>query len=383
MNTDNTELLASLESEILTLHETVAAKLDDLKANVIETATLGANLGDYVEQWIKAYKLKTSEEVTNCLRAFGLRDDVTRFAKLFTGQLGWGKALDSAYIQRRMKEMPPVVQQAVQGLRQTKPNLFRHAVQKLGSLISGADALFTAGTYAMVYDYQLSQAKDSGLIGQEAEEFARNEAEKVTDRIAQPIRPGARSLFENTSTQPLARAAWAFASEARKNLALSAFAMAQRPMEEKLRTLAYVVIFNSALAAIIRNAWRDAKDNDDDEAFDEKNWNLKKFAVSTLTEPFYGIPVIGNVIQSTAYNAAGVYQQNGDLFSSFSNVVGPATRLPDLVTSNQSAEQSFKDVDAILSAAGLFNPDMAAAASLSHLANDLFRVGKNATHPDE
>ena len=81
MNTDNTELLASLESEIVTLHETVAAKLDDLKANVIETATLGANLGDYVEQWIKAYKLKTPEEVTNCLRAFGLRDDVTRFAK--------------------------------------------------------------------------------------------------------------------------------------------------------------------------------------------------------------------------------------------------------------------------------------------------------------
>lgn len=306
-----------------------------------------------------------------------------RLGKLLTGQLGWKSALDSPYIQRRIKEMPPVVQQAVQGLRQTKPNLLRHSVQKLGNLISGTDALFTAGTYAMVHDYQRSEALKNGATPEEAEAIATTEAERITDRIAQPIRPGARSLFENTTTQPLGRAAWAFASEARKNLALTAYALAKRPLEEQIRTIGYVLLLNAAFGAIIRNAWRDAKDSDDDEVFDEKNWNLKKFAVSTLTEPFYGIPVVGDVIQSTAYSAAGVYQPNGDLFSSFSNAAGPVKRLPDLVTGNQDIEQSMRDVDAILSSLGLLNQDIAAAASLSHLATDLFRVGKNATSEEK
>ena len=99
MNTDNTELLASLEGEIITMHETVAAKLDDLKANVIDTACLGANLGDYVEEWAKASRLKSPEEIANRLHGLGLRDDVARFAKRASSARKRGMLDDPAQLQ--------------------------------------------------------------------------------------------------------------------------------------------------------------------------------------------------------------------------------------------------------------------------------------------
>jgi len=293
-----------------------------------------------------------------------------RLGKLLTGQLEWKAAFDSPYIQRRMAEMPPAVRTALEGLRASKPNALRHNVQKLGRLISGADALFTAGTYAMVYDYQLKQLGDKRA--------AHEAAERITDRIAQPTRAGARSLFENTMTNPLAKVGWAFASEARKNLALVAYAAAKRSPQDVFRALLYMVVFNAFVGAIIRNAWRDLRDSEDDEAFDDKNWSVKRMALATATEPFYGMPVFGEMVQASVFSVGGELFPSDSLFSAPSKGAKAVKNVPEWFTGDRSAEDALRDVDLILNGLGLFNRDIAAAASLSHLARDLFGVSQNA-----
>jgi hypothetical protein len=123
---------------------------------------------------------------------------LSRFGKLMSGRLGWKTALDSDYIQRRIKDMPPAVALAMQGLRSEKPNAIREAARRIGSLISGFDGLFTAGTYAIVYDYQMTQARQNGMGGQEAADYAREATERIVDEIAEPVR--GRSLRSTAPT---------------------------------------------------------------------------------------------------------------------------------------------------------------------------------------
>lgn len=296
-----------------------------------------------------------------------------RMGKLLTGQLGWDAALNSDYIQRRVKQMPPVVQMAMQGLKGAKPTAIQQAGKRLGMLLSGADGLFTAGTYAITYDYHLSKAKELGLAGQEAEDYARNTAERVTDRIAQPTRAGARSLYENTSTNPLARAGWAFASEARKNLAITAYSFAERDTATKLRTLAYVVALNSIGASILRSIWRDIMDDEDDDLFDDKYWSPKRIAIAMATEPLYGFPALGSVVQGGVNKAFGEYKPSGSLFS-VDRAIGPIKRLPDHLSGDTDLREVMRDIDMVISALGIMHPNIAATASITHLAKDLFNL---------
>jgi hypothetical protein len=305
-----------------------------------------------------------------------------RFSKLMAGQLSWGEAMKSAYVQRRIQELPPVVRQAVDGLKAEKPNILRHNVQKLGRLIGGADGLFTAGTYAMVYDYQLSQLKERGITGAEAEAQARMEAERITDRVAQPTRPGARSLFELTASNPFTRTAWSFASEARKNVGVIASAMMNRPLEAKVGALVYVFLINAVMATIIRTAWRDMRDPEDDEIFDEKHWNFQRMALKAVTEPIYGIPLVGPAVEDAIFSAMGVWKPEGNLLDAPSRAAGPIKRIPETLSGERTTAEVLRDVEAILGAMGLFNSNFAAAASLSHIVRDFHGVAEN-TLPEE
>ena len=300
---------------------------------------------------------------------------ILRMSKLLSGNLGWKAAFESDYIQRRLNEMPPIVRQAVEGLKSDRPNVVKSAVEKLGRLISGADAIFTAGTYAITYDYHLKQAKDMGIPSPEA--YAKSVAERAVDRLAQPTRMGARSVIENTSTG-LIRNFWAFASESRKNLGLAAYAMASKDPARIGRTLVSLVILNSLVGNIIRNAWSDAKDDDDDEWFDEKHWGLKRMIASTMVDSIQvrGIPVLGDAISAGLYDVFNQYHQGGSLVS-FSNATRALKHIPKYMDGDADWEMTFKDIDGILSVGGLFNENIAAAASLSHLATDAFGLTKN------
>lgn len=303
-----------------------------------------------------------------------------RFGKLMTGQLEWGAAFRSEYIQRRLAQMPVVVQQAMEGLKASKPNWLKYHVQKLGLLISGTDARMTAGTFAIVHDYQLKQARSMGLSGAEADAYAMNAAERVVDRIAQPTRAGTRSYFENTSAGgPAMRVLWSFASESRQKLMLSLWRLgsADRSLGEKARAVAVTWVVGGMVATIIRAAMRDVRDDDDDEWFDEKNWGVKRLALSSLTGPFQGIPFIGDMIEGGVYSMAGEYLPEGNLFSSIPKSLKTATQVSEW--GDKKPDEIIRDIETILSGAALVDPtgNSAATASLSHLVRDLFSIGQN------
>lgn len=305
---------------------------------------------------------------------------VKRLSMLLTGNLDWSAAFNSPYIQRRIKELPPIARQAMDGLKSDKPTTRKAIMQYMGTLIGGADGLFTAGTYAMVYDYHLTLAKEMGMTGAEAEAHARNTAERATDRLAQPTRAGAKSLYENISMgNPLARLAFSFASESRKNIALFAYSMANRTPAEKARTAAFVFVLSGLVGNIIRSAWSDAKDDSDSETFDTKHWNWKRIAINTAIEPIQGIPVLGSSIQQGALGLAGIYSQNSDLLTQpVQETVRTAKHVPNYIDGTADRQMLMKDVDGILHVMGLFSSEIAAYKSMENLAKDIWGVGANA-----
>jgi hypothetical protein len=312
---------------------------------------------------------------------------LSRFGKLMSGRLGWKTALDSAYIQRRIKDMPPAVALAMQGLRSEKPNAIREAARRIGSLISGFDGLFTAGTYAIVYDYQMTQARQNGMGGQEAADYAREATERIVDEIAQPTRAGARSIFEINSTNPVARAVWAFSSEARKNLGLGLYAGAKGSGKDFGKAVFYVLVLNGLVGTIIRNAFRDLRDDDDEETFDEKNWGWNRMAAMLISDPLYGFPVVGEAVESAIFNAFGVYTPTGPLFDIAPAVPAAKRMLTEYPAQVLEGEAEFRDivrdVNRILSTAGLFNNTIAGAAAISNLVKDTVEVGDNVLNRDE
>lgn len=267
----------------------------------------------------------------------------------------------------------------MEGLKADRPSRLRHAVERIGGFVSGADAIFTAGTYAIVYDYRLTKLKEGhpSMSLAEMEKLAHFEAERITDRLAQPMRTGAKSMYELNASNPISRVVWSFASESRKNLGVAAYALAKRSLAEKARAGMSMLILGPLISNLIRTAWRDARDSEDDDIFDEKNWNIKRLALATLTEPLQGVPVLGDAFQEFIYNVGGVHQSGGNLFSSLGNSASAVKRLPEILRGEQEARLVLRDVEAILSAMGLFNGQLAAAASLSHLARDLFGVVEN------
>lgn len=245
----------------------------------------------------------------------------------------------------------------------------------MGQLLSGADAVFTAGTYAIVYDHRLSLARSNGLSGPEAEQYARNEAERITDRIAQPTRQGARSFFENASTNPLARLSWNFASEARKNIALGAFAVATKDPVRVARAALYVIAINGFMATAIRNAWRDARSEEDDEIFDDQHWRWKRFFLLSMTDWLYGVPMIGEELQNAIMSGAGEWTFGGSSLSAIPNSVPAFKRL----FLEGDTDELLRDVESIMTAIGLGNDTAAATTSFLHIARDVNGLLKNFT----
>ena len=311
-------------------------------------------------------------------------DYIARLSKLLSGRLGWGAAFRSSYIQRRLREMPVSVQMMMAGLQAAKPTRVGHWTRKLGKLIPGADALWTAGTYAMVYDYRLELARRPradgglGLEGDAATAHARAEAERIVDRLAQPTRAGTRSLWENQAQNSATRIGWCFGSEARKNLGLAIYNVARGTPAQKARTLGFLFLVNGLGATLIRTALRDLRD-DDDKLFDEKNWSPLRLGLASMTDPFRGFPFIGDAVSAAICAGAGQWQPSGNLFDFLGGGGQGLRNAWKLATGDRerSMENILRDVDLILSAAALPSDALAAWASLAHLAKDAWSIGAN------
>jgi hypothetical protein len=304
---------------------------------------------------------------------------LSRLGRLMAGRLDWSGALKSDYIQRRKSQMPATIQQLMEGLRSAKPSRLIYTQRKMGETIAGADALFTAGTFAITYDYHLDRAKKQGMTGQQATDYALEQAEAATDRVAQPVRPGTRSILEITSTNPAFKMLWNFASDARQKLAIAAFQHSDRTPMEKARALGVVWLAGGIVSTLIRSAMRDIRDDgEDDEIFDERNWDPARLGLQSLTGPLGGLPYIGDAIESAIFAAAGEYLPSSG--TPLDNVEKAVIPLKRLITGDiEGAGQAMKDGEAILSAGALADDRLSALNSLSHVARDLFGIMQNVT----
>ncbi|MCH7228280.1 hypothetical protein [Haloferula sp. A504] len=305
-----------------------------------------------------------------------------RLAKLITGQLGWSKAMRSDYIQRRMRDMPPALQQAMRGLESSRPNRVKSAVRWLGKSIAGADALFTAGTYAITYDYHVTHAPATLRTAQERADYASRMTERTVDDIAQPVRPGTRSALENRSTNVGMRLLWAFASEGRQKLALSLYATAEkRPPAEIARAYAVTWLVGGAVASIIRAAIRDIRSDDDDEIFDDRNWNPARLAVQSLAGPLQGIPFIGEMAETAGMIATG---NRPFPSSTLFDAVGDSTRaLMDAASGDiDTLDEALRAGETIANGSAFVSGTGSAATSIFHLIRDLVGIAENIEGPN-
>ena len=295
-----------------------------------------------------------------------------QFGKLWFSPTNWVEALRTPYIQRRIDEMPPVVRQVLESNRKLAPSRLSDMNDKLGYGISASDGFFTAASYAMVYDWKQGQGREMGMDGDLLETWSRNETERIMDRIAQPTRKGARSIFENT-LGPEGRAFFNFFSEARKNVALASYATQKDP--SKLAGVAQFVFLNAAMSSVIRAAWADLRD--DDEEADEIYWNPGKIVLEIAIDPLYGIPVVGGMLQDAIKAAFGFKVFGGSIFESGQNAI-PATRR--VLTNDYDGveiDRRAADFNAILAAFGYFSRDAAALTSITNVVEDALKVYDN------
>jgi hypothetical protein len=284
---------------------------------------------------------------------------VLRLSKLLSGNLGWGDAMQSEFIKRRVTQAPAIVQQAMQSLGAAgSPNAIKYAARQAGRLISGADALFTAGTYAILLDYHRGTAADLGLTGAEADAFAHAEAARDTEAVAQPTRGANRSLAELTATHPMTRLGWSFASEARQKIALTAWALGSGDVARAAKTGALTFIVGGLFTQILKNLWREMKGDDD-----EEKWSAKRLTLAAVTGPLNGIP--------------GFSLVTGDGGTLFAKGGRALRALESLATDDQTPAQTLQAVNTILSAMGLVSDNAAALAALTNTATDAAKLLEN------
>jgi len=277
---------------------------------------------------------------------------VLRFGKLLAGRLGWRDAIKSDFIQRRYKAAPAIVRQALDNLSGAQnPSAAKYYATQLGKLLSGADAFFTAGSYAILLDYHRGQGRAAGMTGAELDAYAHREAERGVEQVAQPTRMATRSLWEVTAMHPALKSVFAYSSEARQKIAYLGWSLlnAKKDPQAAGRTV-MVSLLMAAAGVVIRNAWKDMKGDDD-----EEKWSLPRISGAMLYGMVSGIPLIGDMfgesgqfsaVKYAAFSAQDIAEGDGDL----------------------------KDWWNVFQAAGLFSSDIAAIVALANAGVDAAKV---------
>ena len=182
-----------------------------------------------------------------------------------------------------------------------------------------------------------------------------------------------------------------FASEARQKIALAAWAARAAKTDPKkfARTVAVVWGAGGLASALIRAAWRDMKDDDDEDVFDARNWSLARLASQTMAGPLHGIPGFGDMIEAGINRAFGVYAPGGDIFSQSDDGITAAKKLITGKTMHtvtpsgkvkdnpEWLEDSLKAAKSVLFTLGLGNDTIAGANSLLNLVEDGAKVVDN------
>jgi hypothetical protein len=299
-----------------------------------------------------------------------------QLSKLFTGRLNWLEALDTPYIRRRIEQMPPVVRQALEA-GQGMPNRLNQIAEGIGYGITGSDGLFTAGTYVMVLDHQRTIGARMGMTGADLDTWARNETERIVDRVAQPTRQGARSIIEIRGTVEQ-RVLWTFASESRKNLGLMIAGFSNRSNRQRaIGTAIYTILFGAVLTSLFRSAWRDSRDDDDDDLFDEKNWSPANMAWSVATDWMGGVPFAGDIARDALLVLGGQKTWDGTILDAPKKGAIGVKNLYLWDYDRDEWDRVLADIQAIIAGAGTANKNAASIAGIANAVVDAAKVVKN------
>jgi len=302
-------------------------------------------------------------------------------ARFMTGKLDLSVAFENQFTQRRFEEMPPIVRDAVRGLRNASPTRLKYEMAKVGKLISGADAFFTIHTYALLHDYHKRNAP-AGHPDPHA--YAHEITEVVIDQIAMPTRSGGRSWLElSQQGNPVWRFVFNFATEVRQKMAILVYEMIRRDADVTSHTqsiakmLAVTWLVQGGMQTVLRSIMRDMRDDDDDEIFDEKHWNPKTMALSTGLGPIGGVPVFGKEIESAVYALAGERKLDSGILDAGKRAAGT---LPKVVKGEST--DPLRDIETLLTGGAMVSGNSAAAASIMHVVRDAVNLYDN-FKPDE
>ena len=344
----------------------------------LETTKLLENLTGRLSTMILFGKLQTvALNITQMAAAaaeMGPRRYAVQLSKLMFRPSNWIEAFKSDYIQRRIDEMPAIVRQVLDSQKRLGPSRLADINEKLGYGISTTDGFFTAATYAMLYDLKKQEALKLGIPADQIEAFARNEAERITERLAQPTRKGTKSIYENNLGAE-GRALFNFISEPRKNAALISYAFAKDP--SKIAGTAMFVILNAMIASVIRAAWQDFRDDDEEE--DVTIYNPYKLALEIAIDPIYGIPVVGGMIQDLIKASFGFKTFGGTLLEGGENAIPAARRMIALDYDPEEIDRAVSDTNAILGLLGIFDRRFASLTSITNVVEDVAKVYDNLT----
>jgi hypothetical protein len=294
------------------------------------------------------------------------------FGKLSAGQLDWSGTKNSQFIQRRIAQKSPLVQEAMRGLlNATSPSLIKNQQRRLAELLAGTDAYFTAATHTMIYHHQLEVAKGLGMTGAEAKQFAMDEADRLTEEVAQPVRQSQRSLLELRNSQTWGgRVGWAFASEARQKLAILMVAADKVKTDpswnnigELARVANYVFMINGLLVQMWKRSWLLARTP----GGDDEDYDWKGIVLSSLASPLTGAP------------GWQVVTDTGNMLSAGMRSEGAINRMVATIAGEDQPYDGdpvkfMKDAELILGALSLFSDTAATLSGYSHIATDLAKL---------
>ena len=286
-------------------------------------------------------------------------------AKLYAGQLSWTATFNSAFIQRRVTQKSPLVREATQSLlAQTKPNRIKHEQVRLANLLSEADGFATAATYTLIFHHKLEEAQKLGMGDTEAAAFAVEEADRLTEEVAQPVRQSQRSLMElYAQNNWAAKSLWAFASEPRQKVAMALYSMANKKSAAYKAKLAFLVFgVNGLYVHAIKTGWASLRGTGDDD--DWTDW--KAWAASALSAPVAGFPGMQALYET------------GSLFSGPARARGAVQRMIE-GESFEDMPTMIRDMELIITGLAVGSDTAAAAAGFMHIASDAAKVIDTAT----
>jgi hypothetical protein len=98
------------------------------------------------------------------------------------------------------------------------------------------------------------------------------------------------------------------------------FSVLNNPKTQKAIRQVVILHIIGAMMEVVSSAYRDMMNNDDDELFDEKYWDIKSLVLSTLMGPLRGLPIFGDLF-SNFFKSSSLLGEQRKSATAFGNLL--------------------------------------------------------------